>query len=158
MPTGQQIKVIHVAARQVGLDDAAYRLVLKNVTGKESSKDLDNRGIEDLLAVFEDLGWRDPGRAETYWRDKVSLRGRFAGARLVFRINELAPKQKYDLAGLCRKVSDDRTEFPRNLTPAEGMRLLVILQDVIERQKAKDGSGGSDEGANTAPAVALAGT
>lgn len=47
---------IHIAKAQLGLTDDAYRAVLA-VHGVASSKDLDMRGMEAVLAHFEKLGW-----------------------------------------------------------------------------------------------------
>ncbi len=47
---------VHIAKKDLGLDDAAYRAVLAR-HGVESSKDLDTKGMEKLLLHFEKLGW-----------------------------------------------------------------------------------------------------
>ncbi len=47
---------VHIAKKDLGLDDAAYRAVLAR-HGVESSKDLDVKGMEKLLTHFERLGW-----------------------------------------------------------------------------------------------------
>lgn len=47
---------VHVAKAQLGLDDDVYRAVLAR-HGVESSAALDIRGLEGLLAHFQDLGW-----------------------------------------------------------------------------------------------------
>lgn len=47
---------VHIAKKDLGLDDSAYRAVLAR-HGVESSKDLDTKGMEKLLTHFEKLGW-----------------------------------------------------------------------------------------------------
>ena len=47
---------VHVAKKQLGLDDPEYRAVLARFE-VESSAALDIRGLESLLAHFRDLGW-----------------------------------------------------------------------------------------------------
>ena len=81
MLNNDQIKLVQTAVRAAGLrgkdiPDARYRMLLgqyklfrdRKVT---SSKQLNNWQLEDLLAICESLGWRIPGKPETYFRDKV---------------------------------------------------------------------------------------
>lgn len=49
---------IHVAKKQLGLDDATYRALLSRLTGKDSSKDLTSRQMSLVLAEMERLGFK----------------------------------------------------------------------------------------------------
>src|SRR4051812_26725723 len=119
MPTPGQLRILHVAARQVGLIDASgderYRLLLRNVAGVDSGRALSNAEFEDVMAVMEDMGFSNDrqrhieraaftasgGSASrvqsTYWRDKVAARGTNANARMVHKIRELAAGSRYQL-------------------------------------------------------------
>ena len=48
---------IHIAKKDLGLDDATYRDVLHQVTGKESSKDMSDRDRRKVLDHFRSKGW-----------------------------------------------------------------------------------------------------
>jgi len=50
--SARMIKLIHVAKRQLGLDDDTYREMLQSVTGKTSTASMTNR---ELLAVCDAL-------------------------------------------------------------------------------------------------------
>jgi hypothetical protein len=54
----KQLQIIHVALSQLGLDDTAYRVMLKNRYRVESSKDLSYREASDLIDHFKRLGFR----------------------------------------------------------------------------------------------------
>lgn len=54
---------IHIARRQLGLDDDVYRSILRRVAGVDSSKALTPRQVSRVLAEFERLGWK-PGPAK----------------------------------------------------------------------------------------------
>lgn len=51
------IKLIHVAKTKLGLDDELYQDILKNTTGKTSSKDLNSAQLEAVLDRMKQLGF-----------------------------------------------------------------------------------------------------
>jgi phage gp16-like protein len=59
-------RLIHVAVRQIGLDDATYRHILKDVAGVESSKDLDDGGFANLMDYFQRQGFRSTSAAKGF--------------------------------------------------------------------------------------------
>src|SRR5690242_14136197 len=127
MPTPSHIKTIQLGRRIVGLNDAQYRTLLRNVADVESCTKLDNRGVEDVLAVMEDMGFDSHPAGKTYWRDKVRARGHACGERMVHKILTLAREQRYELEALCRRFSGGRADNPAELTPAEGWKLIEML-------------------------------
>ncbi len=54
---------IHLGKKQVGLDDEAYRELLKGVTGKTSAADLDFRQRFQVIQALEKLGAKPPAKA-----------------------------------------------------------------------------------------------
>jgi phage gp16-like protein len=52
------IAKIHVAKAQLGLDDAAYRAMLKSITGKESCAQLSASDLSRVLDAVKDKGWK----------------------------------------------------------------------------------------------------
>lgn len=55
--TSPGLKKIHIARRDLALDDDVYRSILARVAGVRSSKELTPRQIGRVLAEFERLGW-----------------------------------------------------------------------------------------------------
>lgn len=49
---------IHIARQQLGMDDATYRIMLHQVAGVRSSKDLDQRGVDKVMAHLERIGFK----------------------------------------------------------------------------------------------------
>ncbi|GAB0058070.1 hypothetical protein SIID45300_02410 [Candidatus Magnetaquicoccaceae bacterium FCR-1] len=49
---------IHIAKKELGLDDAQYRQMLRDRYGVESSKTLSAQDIADLLSHLQKLGWK----------------------------------------------------------------------------------------------------
>jgi hypothetical protein len=142
MPTPAQIRAIHQGQRFCRLNEQQYRTLLRNVGNVESSTDLDNAGVEDVMAVLEDLGFnRHPG-GPRYWRDTVGQRagGASCPRRMAHKIRELAARPggiRYDLAALCRQHSAQRTGDVEQLLPREAWKLIEMLKAVVVREEKK---------------------
>src|SRR6266487_463740 len=146
MPTREQVITIQTARRALNLSEAAYRMLLKNVAKVESSKQLDNRGIEDVMAVFEDMGFdRHPG-GRTYWRDKVANRSSKVNERQIRLIEMLSQGGRYCLPALVERFSAGRTASVIELTPGEAWKLTEMLKSAKQRDMSDitlcDGSAG----------------
>ncbi len=53
----QQLALIHVAAKDRGLSDDAYRSALAQIGGVTSAKDLDAEGFTAMMGYFEYIGF-----------------------------------------------------------------------------------------------------
>lgn len=53
-----ELAMIHVAKKSLALDDEEYRSILKRVTGKESSADLNAAGRKELIDYFKKIGFK----------------------------------------------------------------------------------------------------
>ncbi|HUO10075.1 MAG TPA: phage protein GemA/Gp16 family protein [Phycisphaerae bacterium] len=157
MPTPLELRLVHMACRQAGLEDAAYRLILRNAAGVESAKQLSQAGFEDVMAILEDSGFRHAGKPVDYWRSKVARRGSIAGERMVWKIMRLVGQGcHYQLPGLCKRVSGDRVERVDRLTPREAYNLIELLKAVNERGSTAIGA--AEEASSPAVARSEAGT
>lgn len=74
----QQLSKIHVAKKDLGMDDESYRAMLARVAGVTSAKDLNPRQVGLVLREFERLGWKQkPGRARPHAAaDRAKLVGK----------------------------------------------------------------------------------
>lgn len=59
-----ELAKIHIAKKELGLDDDTYRAVLKQIAGVESSKDLTAQGRAQVLEHFKKAGFKGqhPGK------------------------------------------------------------------------------------------------
>lgn len=56
---------VHIAKKELGLDDETYREVLSRVTGKTSSAGLKDHQLDAVLTEFKRLGWKPkPAKAK----------------------------------------------------------------------------------------------
>ncbi len=54
----QQLSKIHIAKKDLCLDDETYRALLSRVTGQSSAKDLSPLLVAKVLQEFKRLGWK----------------------------------------------------------------------------------------------------
>lgn len=62
MTSSANISALHIAKKQLGLDDDTYRAKLANLTGKTSAKDLTEAERAHVLAVFRNEGFEPANR------------------------------------------------------------------------------------------------
>lgn len=58
----QQLAMIHIAAKQLGLDDDTYRAMLWTIARVSSAGDLDQAGRDAILLHLKQCGWRSTSR------------------------------------------------------------------------------------------------
>ncbi|MEW9900992.1 regulatory protein GemA [Chitinivorax sp. PXF-14] len=58
MPTKSDLAKIHIAKQQLGMDDDTYRVMLRNVAGVASSKELSAAGLARVMAHLARLGFK----------------------------------------------------------------------------------------------------
>ena len=66
VPNLQQTRIIHVAKKQLGIDDETYRDILRVQCGVSSSKDLTQAGVKRLMSRFRELGFNDGKEGKRY--------------------------------------------------------------------------------------------
>ncbi|MCD2176468.1 gp16 family protein [Rhizobium sp. C1] len=71
------IAAIHVAKKQLGLDEDTYRAKLEVITGKTSVKNMTEAEREKVLNVFRSEGFKP--KADRRPNGRLKLSGRFAG-------------------------------------------------------------------------------
>jgi phage gp16-like protein len=50
---------IHIAKNQLGLDDFVYKRMLRNITGKESTADMNWRELDAVLGYLKKTGFKE---------------------------------------------------------------------------------------------------
>ena len=62
----KQTTLIHVAKTQLGLSDDDYRAILLHEAGVETSRDLDNKGLDAVMERFRALGFKPSATPPAY--------------------------------------------------------------------------------------------
>lgn len=151
--TNLQLKILHIARREVGIDEPDWRTILRSIGHVQSSKDLTNSDFEDVMAYLEGRGYRHPGKPADYWRSTIDARGTAADRRQVFLIEKLIDGSGYELAGLCHRFSDGRTDDVSHLRPREAHNLIEMLKNVKSRRSTTDHTDSTDHSDPFLPSV-----
>jgi len=93
------LALIHMGKKAMGLDEAAYRRMLRHLTGKNSCKDMDIRELNHVLNYMVVVGGFKPG--EKYKNFEATMAERLKGdAREI-----LGENWEKRLRGLCRRLT-----------------------------------------------------
>ncbi|MEY9717880.1 hypothetical protein ABIA22_000370 [Sinorhizobium fredii] len=116
------IAAIHVAKKQLGLDDDTYRAKLTNITGKASAKDMTEEERQKVLTVFRNEGFR-PAESARRPDGRQKLTGRFA-----------AKLQALWIAGYNLGIVENRDDaaliaFVKRQTGIDHVRFLKFPED-----------------------------
>ena len=57
MSRNPMLAKVHIARKELALDDDSYRAILKRITGQTSSAGLPDRQLDAVLTEFKRLGW-----------------------------------------------------------------------------------------------------
>ncbi|WP_454840983.1 gp16 family protein [Pseudomonas hormoni] len=106
-----QLSKIHIAKKDLGLDDETYRALLARVAGVRSAKDLNPRQIGAVLAEFSRLGW-ESAPAKKHGRK--------------------APAAAPDRVKLVGKIEAFLAEAKRSWAYADGMAMRMFQVERVE--------------------------
>lgn len=136
--TPAQTKLLHIAARQVGLNDLQRRTIMRNVAGATTSTELSNRDFEAVMAVLESMGFRQTGEAADYWQRKAQRQADGeVSDRMLRWLEAMAAETQYHLGGLVRRHTHGRTEDPAQMTSREAWEVGEMLKRVADDGRAQ---------------------
>lgn len=129
---------IHVAKRDLKLDDDTYRAVLKRVTGKATAKGMSPAEMDAVLAEFRRLGFKPTSKASGKAGKARPLSGPYAAKAQALWIalwNLGAVDDRRDAALLAfvnRQTGIERTEWI--LDARDGRAVIEALKSWCERE------------------------
>jgi len=112
MATNSQLAKIHIAKKEMGLDDDDYRFFLNRITGKESAKLLSDREADAVIDEFKRLGWV-PKKRRTQTGDGSPKKLKYED--LANRIGMASPKQLRMIEAMWMTGSKIREKTPTSL-------------------------------------------
>lgn len=121
---------VHIAIKELGLDDNAYRVLLAQAFGVKSSKDLRLIELERLISHFESCGWVPRPKRGGKKSYLVALRERI---QQVAQEAHFTGKRLRDLCRFACQVDD-----PAWCKDTEKLKRLLAILTKYEREE-RDG-------------------
>lgn len=127
------LAVLHIAKKNLGLDDETYRAKLANITGKSSAKDMTEAERQKVLVVFRNEGFEAPSKAP-----RKNLTGRYAKklqALWIAGYNLGVVRDRRDAALLAfvkRQTGVDHTRFLH--FPDDGRAAVEAVKGWLKRE------------------------
>ncbi|WP_186002631.1 regulatory protein GemA [Mycobacterium sp. KBS0706] len=125
------IAKIHVAKKQLGLDDATYRAVLHRVTGQDSAARLNDVQLGNVIREFVRLGWKDGGAELRFGRTPT---GRLI--RILWR-DVAREKSETALRSMIRRIlglAEEVIPEPDMLSVADASKVVEALKAMQRRR------------------------
>jgi hypothetical protein len=135
MATPKQIKLIHIAKGQLGLDDDTYRDALREMFGAGSSKDLSPAQADQLLDEFKHRGFRIVSR---HPRPARRAKGKnvvhLASQAEIDKLNAVASLIKWQYADGLQRFLERRLRIKggKVRTAGEAYRAIEALKKFFE--------------------------
>lgn len=137
IPRTALIRQVHVARRQLGLDEADYRATLRAATGKDSSALMTEKELAEAVDAFERLGFR-----RTFKGAPDGRKSPRAGVRLIFGLwTELGRKgliehaDRKALFAFVKRMTD--VDHPDWLDNAQANKVIEALKAIRDRGKSR---------------------
>jgi hypothetical protein len=128
MINNRQKALLHVAKARLGLSDEEYRDILRTYGGAESSKFLNEVGLERVMAFFQSLGFQaKPARGAN-----LRLSASEAQVRLIYYLAQdlgWVPRRLY---GFMSKMTGET--HPERLTKKQASNVIEGLKKMRSRK------------------------
>ncbi|WP_310620907.1 gp16 family protein [Flexibacterium corallicola] len=127
---------IHIAKKDLALDDDNYRAILKRVTGKASAKDLSDAQRMRVVNEFKRLGWQQANKRGGCYRPASSkgyVRKLYALAKSLGTLGYWNAPYKQALKVFVKNRCG--VDDPEWLTYAQASPLIEALKEIEEREK-----------------------
>ena len=146
MLNNDQIKLVQTAVRKAGIRqpkfDGRYRMLLSqylqpNGKAVTSCKQLNNGQLDDILAICEAQGFRQPGKSETFYRDKINKIGdiaNFAQQRAIKYLAEDLGMTDLHLNNFIKVMTKDKCSSIVELPTKQAYKIIEALKAILKRK------------------------
>lgn len=122
---------VHVARKQIGMDEDDYRALLSRITGHGSAKDCDDRQLGAVIAEFERLGFRPSHAPRRSPAGSPTARKARAMWISLYQLGAIADASEAALEAFARRqLHVDRLQWADE---RQGFRLIEALKAMANR-------------------------
>lgn len=141
--TTKQLGLLHVAKKQLGLDEESYRALLWGAAGVESAKELDARGFDAVVDTLRQLGFvprtRGGVRQDFGDREGMATRAQLGKIRALWRAYSDNDDDKKLSKWLSASFQVSAVRFLDQVTATKAIEALKRMSARPRRQEAQDG-------------------
>ena len=127
---------IHIAQKEMQMDDSAYRMMLERVTGKQSSGDMTDAERQKIIKELKRLGWKQVNKPG--WKKSSAsgqIRKVWALAKDLDNLGFWVLPWRKGLTALVKKeIGIDNPDW---LTPAQANQMIEMLKSIQARLKSQ---------------------
>lgn len=135
----RQIAKIHIAKKQLGLDDYTYRAALKTATGKTSCSNMTSAELDRALDHFKSKGFKPKSDHRNASSNKSYVRLIYALWASCHKLGEIEDGSRTALRTFVAKRSEQgghRCDDPEFLTYDQASPIIETLKSIEQRGKA----------------------
>ena len=131
---------IHLAKKQLGLDDDTYRSIILQTTGKDSAAKCTDRQLEKVVKTFEEKGWKQNKNIKRYRKVRT---GRFDFQKIYAlwgQLQDMGVVKSTNLVELDKWVSrmtKGKRSSAQFLEESWAQRIIECLKKWIAREESK---------------------
>ncbi|WP_178860783.1 gp16 family protein [Thiomicrorhabdus cannonii] len=141
MSRQSELAQIHIAKKDLGMEDDAYRALLQAVAGVESSSDLDFHGRHAVIHRMKELGWKPKRRkvgpatrAKTRARPKAAMGDKIRALWLeLHELGIVRDKSEAALMAYVKRMTGGKFEAPQFCDTPEAIMIIESLKKWKQR-------------------------
>lgn len=123
---------IHIAKKDLGLDDDQYRDILRRITGKDSASKCSYTQMANVIEEFKSLGWKTVKKKKAFRTAPTDqIKKIYALWGELQQLGAVKTTDKTALDAFCKKYTD--VDCVQWLDPAQQQKIIEILKKWIKR-------------------------
>lgn len=121
---------IHLAKKQLGLDDDTYRSIIHQAAGKDSAAKCTDRQLVKIVELLKSKGWKN-GNNKPKQKLSPSIKKIYGLWGELQRAGKIKSQEATALDRFVAKYTDKTSV--KALTDAEAWKIIEILKKIVER-------------------------
>lgn len=122
---------VHIAKKDLGLDDDTYRRLLKNVTGRESASKCTVRQLIDVVKYMGERGWSENGKRPEKAELSPSVKKIYALWGVLQKLGKVKNRNPEILDRFVARLT--KKSSVKALPAREAYKVIEALKKIIER-------------------------
>lgn len=136
-PRRARIAKLHIARKQLAMEDEAYRDILRRLTGKSSSTACDMAELDAMLAEMKRLGFSDKWKPASAKPNVRLIYGLWSDLRPFVRDNSRRALRRFVQRQTKSDGKPEGVDAPEFLTTEDANLVIEALKSWLDRERRK---------------------